>query len=195
MKLISRANLKTYLSIAATTYDDLLDLIISQTSARLQKYLNRKLKKQEYTEYFNIPISRKTFNLRAYPIDLTEDFTVTQYDVEDTINVDYFVYEDKGIVQYYTERTRCSEPKCMKFVYTGGYEELYTDSEYVLDVPDDIQRAAMIQSAYDFKRRKDIGLTTTTTPDGSISKANDTLLPEVVDILKSYRNRSVGRTF
>lgn len=194
MKLESRENIKIYLEITNPNHDSLLDLIIDQVSARIEKFLNRKLTKQEYTEYFDVKISKKFFHLRSYPIDLAEDFTASQYDVEDTINSDYFVYEDSGIVEYFTDRIHCNEPKCIKFVYTAGYEEIYTEGEDVLNVPDDLKRACLLQSVFEFRRRRDIGLTSISTPDGSISKSiTGTLLTEVSDILKSYRNKASTR--
>lgn len=189
MKLESRSNIKLFLAVTITDYDDLIDLINSQVSANIEKYLNRKLKKQEYTEYFNIKIDKKYFNLKAYPIDLTEDFTVTQYDVEDTINSDYYVWEDLGVVEYFTPRNHSNQPKPIKIVYTGGYEEVYSDSEYVLDVPDDLARACLLQVVFEFRSRRDLGLLSVTTPDGSISKSRSAeLLPNVKKILDSYRN-------
>lgn len=194
MKLESRTNVKLYLELTTTNSDDLLDLIIGQISKRIETFLNRNLLKQEYTEFFDVKIHRRFFNLKSYPIDLNEDFTATQYDVEDTVNSDYYVYEDQGMVEYFTERTHCNEPKCMKFVYTGGYEEIYSDGENVLDVPDDIKRACLLQSVFEFRRRRDVGITSVSTPDGSIGKPNPgNLLPEVVSILKSYRNKPKGR--
>ena len=194
MKLESRERIKTLLEISKTNHDTILDYMIEYISQRIEKYLNRKLKKQEYTEYFNVNISRKRFSLKAYPIDLTEDFTASQYNVEDTINSDYYVYDEDGIVQYFTPRTHCNEPKCIKFVYTGGYEEVYTDGENVLDVPDDLKRACYMQVAFEFRRRRDLGLLSITTPDGSISKESAaSLLPEVKNVLDSYKH--IGGTY
>ena len=119
---------------------------------------------------------------------------MTQYNVEDTINSDYYVYEDEGIVEYFTPRNHCNEPKCMKFVYTGGFEEIYINGEDVLNVPNDLQRACLIQTSFEFRSRKDLGAITISTPDGSTSKGSTgTLLNEVQEIIKSYRNNPSTR--
>ena len=61
MKLVSREKVKIFLEITVTDFDDLIDLLIEQISSRIENFLNRKLKKQEYTEYFDIKIAKKFY--------------------------------------------------------------------------------------------------------------------------------------
>ncbi len=64
----------------------------------------------------------------------------------------------------------------------------YLDHAYLSGIPDDIRLAAIMQMAFTFRRRKDIGLSSITLPDGSISKNVPVkLLDEVMDILRPYR--------
>lgn len=189
MKLVTIADMKTYLEISSSNFDDLLTLIVEDISSRIQHFTNRYLKKEERTEYFDVRNSRRDFQLKAYPIDLDEDFTASQYGIEDTINSDYYVYEQSGVVRYYTPRNNCNEPKCLSVTYSGGYDEIIVGSETVISVPDDIRRACSRQVQFEFRRRKDIGVQSVTTPDGSISRAvSNEFLPEVENTLKSYRN-------
>ena len=102
---------------------------------------------------------------------------------------EYYVWENEGLIEFVTAPTY-TLPRQVKIVYTGGYT---TDTNGILQVPDDIKRACLMQVAFDFRKRKELGITSISMPDGSTSIQNpSTLLPEVVRILKMYRSRSVG---
>lgn len=193
MLLITVSNLKSYLEKTDSTNDFILGVITKGVSTSIQKYLNRFLEKTEYTEYFEVDNVRKRFYLKAYPIDLTADFTVTLDDDEQTIDDDYFVREEAGLITFdippiYTE------PKGLKVVYTGGYEEIDDSSidDGTLNVPDDIRMAAYMQAAYMFRRRNDLGISALSLPDGKIEKKAKAgrLIPEVISLLKDYRRSS-----
>ena len=99
-----------------------------------------------------------------------------------------------GVIEYFTTRTHSNQPKPIKVIYTGGYEELYDGTEYVLDVPDDLKRACLMQAVFEFRRRRDLGLLSVTTPDGSISKNTAAeLLPDVKKSIMEYKNYSYMR--
>lgn len=56
----------------------------------------------------------------------------------------------------------------------------------------DLERAIYKQATYEWKRRRDLGLSSTTFPDGTINKYNDDLfLNEVQEILNRYRSYTV----
>jgi len=64
----------------------------------------------------------------------------------------------------------------------------YLDHSYLSGCPDDARLAALMQMAFAFRRRKDIGISSISMPDGSFSKLVPMkLLAEVVDILRPYR--------
>jgi len=68
----------------------------------------------------------------------------------------------------------------IKVQYDGGYTP---DT-----LPKDLRRAILQQIAYEFRRRKDPGLTSVTFPDGSINKFSiNEFLPSVEKILDRYR--------
>jgi hypothetical protein len=178
MLFTSLTDVKLFLEKKDTDQDDLLDLIILNVSARIEGYLNRLFEKVERTQYFDA--GRKYYSLPAYPIDLTAPLTVTDGDVVRVVNSDYYVWENDGAIEFYTEPSY-STPKQIKVIWTGGY------ATYDL-LPQELQFATILQSAFVFRRRKDIGLNSVTMPDGSISvNAPTALLPEVKQILSSLR--------
>jgi hypothetical protein len=62
-----------------------------------------------------------------------------------------------------------------------------------MPLPEDLEAAIAQQVAYDFRRRKDLGLISVTMIDGSIQKkSTDKWLPDVELVLKKYRHRFFG---
>ncbi len=181
MNLVTRATVKAFLEITATTFDDLIDSLITQYSKRIETYCNRLFEKTARTWKFNA--GRKDYFLPAYPIDSTAALSITVDAIAQTIDDDYFVYYDEGWIEFYSEPSYF-EPQQVSITWTGGYT---ADT-----VPADLQYVCMKQIAFVFRRRKDVGISSVSLPDGSISvNAPDDLLPEVKQILKSYK-RSPG---
>jgi len=195
--LTSLATVKAFLEIESdkTTYDSLIVTIIKQISDRIQTFLNRKLVKEERTQYFQA--GRTNYFLNAYPIDSTASMTIVVDETTQTANDDYWTWSDNGIIQF-DYATSYIEPRQISVTYTGGYEITDTAvgmsgispiTETVLVVvPDSIAYACMLQSAFVFRRRKDVGISSMSLPDGSFNTlfAAD-LLPEVRNTLKQYR--------
>jgi len=195
--LTSLATVKAFLEIDTdkTNYDSLIVTIIKQVSDRIQTFLNRKLQKEERTQYFTA--GRKTYFLSAFPIDEAASFTVSLDDTIQTSNDDYWVWPDSGTMVF-DYATSYIEPRQLYVTYTGGYAAtdtavgiagISTITETVLlIVPDSMAYACMLQSAFLFRRRKDIGISSMSLPDGSFNTlyAAD-LLPEVKNSLMQHR--------
>lgn len=178
MLLASLSNTKLFLEITATNYDTLLSLLLAQISKRVETFLNRDLEKKARTTYYDA--GRKMYFLSAYPIDSLLTLTIVNDTTTQVLNTDYYAWYDEGLIEFATIPVQ-TRPKQMTFTWTGGYANTYA-------VPADIQMAVIMQAAFVFRRRKDIGLTSISMPDGSISvNAPTELLPEVKAVLKSYR--------
>jgi len=180
MLLASLDDVKSFLEMSDTTYDDLLTIILTGVSARIETFLNRDLYKEERTRYFNA--GRRIFYLPAYPIDLTATLSVWFDDDLQDLDDDYFVWETEGLIEFYVAPLY-SEPKEIKITWTGGYS-------LTADLPTDLRYATMLQTALVFRKRKNIGTSSMTLPDGSQSMVvTEALLPEVREILKTFRRK------
>lgn len=187
MKLISLDSLKTFLEKTDNQHDAMLTTIIEQVSQALETALNRKLTKAERVEKFNG--DRRMYYVSAYPIDTGAALSVSVEGVVKTKDSDYFVDAESGLIEFWLT-TVYTKPFGVQITYTGGY----TVSSDVLAVPDDLKRATMMQCAFDFKRRKDLGLTSVTMPDGTLTTEMPAeLLPEVKRIIKTYRKAAAAR--
>ena len=185
MQLITLGALKSYLELVNTDHDTLLTSIIAFTSKRFETYCNREFKKELRSKYFDVDncIETKKYFLPCYPIDSTT-FTATYNTTVMTKDSDYYIWEESGIVEFYYTLTY-SHPKQLKIDYYGGYQE----SNSIIEVPDDLQYACILQCAFIYRRRKDIGLQSVNLPDGSLNvMAPNDLLPDVKQILNTYKN-------
>ena len=164
-----------------STHDTILTTLIQQVSADMQTYCRRNFKKEARTEVFNA--GRKHFYLSAPPVDSTATLTVTLTGAAQTIDAGYYLWDDLALIEFITAPTDTT-PKAVSITYTGGY----TESGSVLAVPDDLKFACTQQIIFLFRRRKDIGLSSISMPDGSINvlTANG-WLKNVEDILNRYK--------
>ena len=186
IRLVSLTDLKTFIEKTDTVHDSLLKMIIENVSASIETYLNRNLLKAARTVYRDA--GRRYYYLPAYPIDESATLTVTYDGTLQTKDTGYFVRADDGLIEFQKSVVPIyTDPKEIVIVWTGGYAAS-ADNE-CLDVPYDMKEAALRQSAYNFRRRKDIGISSISMPDGSISKnpIDAFLLPEVKDLLRNYR--------
>jgi hypothetical protein len=183
MQLASVSDTKAFLEISSATHDTLLDTLLTQISKRVETFLNRELEKKARTAYFNA--GRSKYFLPAYPIDSSVGLVVTVDGVAQVYEDNYYVWFDDGYVEF-SITPSYTKPRGVVIGWTGGYA--------AADVPADIQMATIMQVSFVFRRRKDIGLSSISLPDGSIGvNAPTELLPEVKSVLKSYRKTPGGR--
>jgi hypothetical protein len=171
-------------------HDKILSSIVSGVSELIESHTNRFLEKSAYTYYFEANGRRCKYWLPAYPVDLDESFKVTVNDEEYTIDEDYFVRENNGLLEFYLAPVRVY-PKGIKVEWTGGYELVddSSDDDGTIAVPGKMKLAAYMQASFMFRRRNDIGISVVSMPDGMIKKAvkADDLLPEVKKMLRNMR--------
>jgi len=192
MKLISVKDLKEYLgSEVGSNQDRLLLSIIQQVSKRFETYMNRKLTETTTTEYFRG--GAKNFFVQYWPIASSPAVVVTIEDAAQVENTDFWVQADRGLIEFGYQVSE-GDPKSVAITYKGGYAA----TGGVLNVPDDLKGACRMQAAYQFKRKRSIGMSGVTMPDGSVSYQGrsgsgdpDKLLTEVENILKSYKRLSI----
>jgi len=198
MRLVSLTNLKLFLEKVDTNHDSLLRIIIEQVSASIEAFLNRYLLKAART--VNRNAGHRYYYLPAYPIDEAEPLTVVVNGVTQAKNSSYYVRAEDGLIEFHKLSIPIyDDPNDVVITWTGGYVASGESDTECLNVPSLIQDAALRQCAYNFRRRKDIGVATVSMPDGSINKnppwlgrgvkpsLDEFLLPEVKGLLKKYR--------
>lgn len=197
MKLISLEELRTFVEKKESDvkHDALFNTLIAYVSKRIETFVNRELVQAERTERYNG--GRRYYPLPAYPILASPIPVVTVDGVTKDVDDDYFVDLVDGIIEFELE-TLNTKVRNVSITWTGGYAEVdvdaSTEEEFVLSAPDDLKRACLFQCNYEYRRRKDMGQTVVSGPQGSTHVANPAdLLPEVKNILKSYRKPPSGR--
>jgi hypothetical protein len=194
LMLVTLSELKSILEIeaATTTFDTLLEDTIVRVSARIETYLNRNLKKDQRVSYFNANL--RVLHLSAYPVDISTTFSVILDSVTQTLNTDYYLWEDTGKVEWFHQPVYI-EPKQVKITWTGGFSAVTTSyhtseeaDSLAATITDDLKEACLLQCAYTFKRRRDLGLSKVTMPDGAVQTyPTKGFLPEVLETLNRYR--------
>lgn len=181
IKLISLADLKTFLEEEDDDFADLFNQIIPQVSSQIETFLNRRLKEEARTQYFSG--GRRYYYVDALPINPSPAPVIEEDSVEQNPNDDYYTFEEDGLFEFQYETSNW-RPKIIKITWTGGYAE----ADGVLAAPDDMKQACLQQCAYVFKRRKDLGSSGVGTPNGNISYTGDIkLLTNVKDILSPHK--------
>jgi hypothetical protein len=184
--LCSLTEVKDFLEIATDveTFDNLLTMFIKGVSGIIQTTLNRNLKKEQRTEYFQT--GKRKYFTSAWPIDTAQTISITVDSSTQTVNDDYYLWDDKGMIEF-DYKTTYSEPKQVSITYTGGYATI-TSSNIILNVPDDLKLATIFQVVFMFRNRDKIGTSSISMPDGSVSMMNSfDLLPGVKNLIKPYR--------
>lgn len=166
----------------STKYDTLFATLITAVSKRFESFCNRTFEQSSsIVEYYSGSGTNRVIYVKRPPIasvaSLYDDTdrvfgSGTMIDADDYVADDYTVTLKnstfmKGILN-------------IKITYAGGYS---TDT-----LPADLKLAAMMQVAFVFKRRADLGLVGISGEGGSISMQSPMkLLPEVEATLQTYK--------
>ncbi|MBM4287557.1 MAG: phage head-tail connector protein [Deltaproteobacteria bacterium] len=185
MNLTTLSQVKAILELTETDWDGLLEELIAAVSQRAGTYCNRDFEKKERVEYHDG--GGRYLYLKGLPVvEIASIYGSDswEWDGGSLVPADHYQLLNAGMVAS-RFGTWPYGPKALKVVYSGGYAED--------EVPADLEMAARTQSAYDFKRRKDIGLESVSFPDGSIQKVSSgEFLSMVKQVLDRYRIRPHG---
>lgn len=185
MNLTTLSQVKALLELAETDWNGLLEEVIAAVSGRAGAYCNRDFEQKERVEYHDG--GGRYLYLKGLPVEeitFINGSDTWEWDEGSLVPADHYQLLNAGMVAY-RFGTWPYGPKALKVTYTGGYPE---DA-----VPADLEMAVRTQVAYDFKRRKDIGLESVSFPDGSIQKVSSgEFLSMVKRVLDRYRIRPHG---
>ena len=185
MDLTTLDQVKALLEQTEDNWDALITELIGAVSARCASYCNRDFERVERVEYHDG--GGQYLFLKTLPVATISSIYASdtwEWEEESLVEADQYQLLSAGLVAYRFGAWPYG-PKALKVTYTGGYGE---DA-----VPADLEMAVRTQVAYDFKRRKDIGLESVSFPDGSIQKmSSGEFLSSVKQVLDRYRIRPHG---
>jgi hypothetical protein len=197
MDLTSLTRVKALLEQTETDWDDLITGLVGAVSQRCASYCNRDFARRERVEYHDGGGQYLFFKgLPVATVASIHGSDTWEWDENNLVPAADYQLLPAGLVAYRYGAWPYG-PKALKVTYTGGYDAIFegdgSPPEGYNPPPDDLEMAARTQAAYDFRRRKDIGLESVSFPDGSIQKVNSgEFLPSVKAVLNRYRIRPHG---
>lgn len=197
MNLTTLSQVKALLELTEADWDDLVTEIIGAVSIRAAAYCNRDFEKKERVEFHNG--GGQYLYLKGLPVVSIASIygsDTWEWDAGTLIPAGDYQLLSAGMVGYRSGVWPYG-PQALKVTYTGGYDPFFEGPgdppEGYNPPPADLEMAVRTQVAYDFRRRKDIGLESVSFPDGSIQKmASGEFLKAVKDVLDRYRIRPHG---
>lgn len=168
------ADLKTVLEITVTQFDTILTMIIDMVKAEANEYMDISFDPViDYEQYFDGGCQYLYLdhaNISTLAIELDGSPLVAGNEE------DYVFYPENSIVKSVSGEFT-NGLRIIHATYTGGYDE---DA-----IPEPIRRKLIKQMEYEYRRRKDPGLSSVTYPDGSVNKYSiNEWLPDVESVLK-----------
>jgi len=138
MNLTTRDEVKTYLGVAGTDDDDLVDALIAATSEAIETYCGREFASQTHTEYHDGRGAERLIVNHRPVVSVTSlhDDPAREFAADSLIDPDdYIVYEDAGIIELCGSRGFFALPgaffsdglRNVKVVYGAGYDSAPSD--------------------------------------------------------------------
>ena len=194
MDLTTLEQVKALLEQTEDNWDALITELIGAVSVRCASYCNRDFERAERVEYHDG--GGQYLFLKTLPVASIASIYASdtwEWDEGTLITADQYQLLSAGLVAYRFGAWPHG-PKALKVTYTGGYHPAVREGEEPPEgyqpIPADLEMAVRTQAAYDFKRRKDIGLESVSFPDGSIQKVSSgEFLSMVKQVLDRYRIR------
>ena len=172
IELVSYANLRSLLDLeeAAITDYPALNVLRDSVTSALEDYTGRLFESKARTETIYVgSTGTQMLSLEAIPVASVSSLVVTVSETDET----FTEHDDYEIASYglklLTRVSNCS----IAITYTGG----------ISTVPDSLARAALLQTAYEFQAKDQIGADSVSTEGGTISRPALGLLKEVKRLL------------
>jgi len=199
VRICTLADVKDRLGITDTEHDGTINRIIAGLESVFNSKTNRQLiiNAADVTEYHTG--ESQHINTTRYPIaSITSIKEAYDYDFDSAdalvANSGYRIISGgKNGIIYRMYNKWLKNEDGIQVVYRGGYAPAgQAPGAGETALPDDLREAAIEQASFIFKRRDDIGLSSTSHDGGSINKFSAMkLLPMVSEILDRYRRPSL----
>lgn len=178
--LVSLNDVKTLCGSTVPEDDNLIAQLINRYSTLVETYLGRNVLSRVYIEDYDGGGYDELFT-NQYPITSISGIyndTDWEWTADTLIDSDYYrKSQDANSIIFTSDVTLGDYRENIRVVYTAGYS----------DVPEDIKMICIEEVARAFKNRQEIGVTSKTLGDGSISYSAQGLLTKTTMVLDSYR--------
>lgn len=167
-------------------FDDDLSKMIDSASLQIEQYLGVKFSQvTSQVEYFGNGFEETTHLYLNHVGNIANEQIVVDtgkvFDITKTapltVNTDYDIFSDQGLIVL--AKAVVKGRKIIKITYDAGYAQA--------SIPEDVQRAALLQVTTKWLRRGELGTSSTTTPDGSVITIDRGLIEDVRELLEPYR--------
>jgi uncharacterized phiE125 gp8 family phage protein len=192
--ITTKEKVKTFLGISGTTHDNLIDELIKNATASIERFCNRSFTEATFTEYFDTDKVFKLF-LRNFPVS---SLTSVQYRGGTwgaitwlDLNVNDYLLNDNGKVTFAFLLPEAE--KYIKIVYVGGYKIDFTDETNPLQhtLPANLTQIATEIVAQTFNQRASAGILTESTEGQSITYKDSDITKQYSSRLASFRNINI----
>jgi uncharacterized phiE125 gp8 family phage protein len=184
--ITTKAKVKSYLGISGSTNDTLLDELIKNATASIERYCNRSFTQASYTEYFDIIGGHNKLFLRNYPVASLASVKYRNGTwgaiTFESLNINDYLLNDNGKVAFAFAFPEAE--KYIEIIYTGGYKiDFANETNTALHtLPFDLTQVATEIVAQTFNQRTSVGISNESTEGQSITYKDS-------DITKQYNSR------
>jgi len=174
-ELVTYAKIQDFLDLEKGQLSDYPALAVIKLSveAAFDNYLGRYLESAARTETHYITGPTKLLSLPALPVTTVSSLVVTMLNEDETYEQ---ANDDFIIVKAGLEIIAQLKNAKVVITYTGG----------LTVVPDDIARAALIQTVYEYMGKDQVGASTVSNEGGSVTRPAISLLAVVKQTLNKY---------
>ena len=180
--LASLPDVKSFMGMTGTTseIDDLLAELINRYSTLFESYMGKNVLSREHTEYYDGNNSNMLIT-RQYPITtISGIWNDSDWEWGSATEIDSTSYRASesaiGVINF-KSTVFGNYDQNIKIIYTAGFSS----------VPEDIKHACIKEVARSYKNRQEIGVTSKTLTDGTVSFSAQGLLVETTLVLDMYR--------
>ena len=173
MELLQFDDIKNLLELSKTEADyPSLTLLEASSLSAIENHLRRTLKADDLVETF--PPALLDLPLKALPVN---NVVSVVRDSESLTEDDDYLITPYGLAVFLVSYT-----KPIVVTYNGGYTTL----------PNDLYRALLMQTAYEWQNRDHIGAISVSNEGGAVQRPELGLLKEVLRILEPYKHPLTG---
>lgn len=175
IELVSYDDLQDLMGLGESAISDYPALVILRDSVRiaLEEYTGREFESMARTESIYVLGPTTMIMLKALPVASVASLIVTISQTSET----YEQYDDYEITNFGLQLLSSIQNATIAITYTGGFT--------TATVPDNISRAAILQTTYEFQSKEHIGATSVTNEGGTVNRPQLGLLTETKRMLAS----------